>query len=69
MPYECMPHRTHTYVSLFLSAWRPLKTVKIAPLVVTDRRSVLRDDLIECHQVMPDRVVKNLYLKHRPYRQ
>jgi hypothetical protein len=49
------------------SAWRLLDTVKTAPLVVINRRIVLRGDLVECSKVMPDRVVKNFYLKHRPY--
>lgn len=50
------------------SLWRPLnKVVRNTPLLLCDRRSVLRKDLIEVDKVLPDKVEKSHFLFHRDY--
>ncbi|KAJ8132087.1 hypothetical protein O1611_g1535 [Lasiodiplodia mahajangana] len=49
-----------------VNVWRPLKTVTSAPLVLADRRTVLKDDLIEADQVMRDKVNKTAYVYYHP---
>lgn len=51
------------------SVWRPLDVVTNAPLVISDRRSILQDDLIEVEKVLPDKVERNAYVKYKPYHQ
>lgn len=51
------------------SAWRPFETVENAPLVISDRRSVIPNDLIEVDKVLPDKIEKAYYVRHRPYHQ
>lgn len=47
------------------SVWRPLFTVENSPLVICDRRSVLKDDLMEVDKILADRVEKGYFLLHR----
>lgn len=62
-------HQTCAYLRwakrLAFSAWRPFSTVENAPLVITDRRTVLKEDLLEVDKVLPDKVEKAYYLLHR----
>lgn len=48
------------------SVWRPLSTVKNAPLILSDRRTVFKRDLIEVDQIMPDIVNKTAFLCYCP---
>lgn len=48
-----------------INAWRPFSTVENAPLVVTDRHTVLKEDLLEVDKVLPDKVEKAYYVLHR----
>lgn len=41
--------------------------MKNAPLVLTDRRSVQADDLLEVDKVLPDKIEKAYYVKHKTY--
>lgn len=40
--------------------------VKNAPIVIADRRTVLKDDLVEVDNVMEDKVSKTGFIYHRP---
>lgn len=49
-----------------VSVWRPLKPVTSAPLVLADRQTVSKKDLIEADQVMSDKVNKTAHVYYRP---
>ena len=53
--------------SLHHSAWRPLKAVNVVPLVISDRQTVVQEDLVERDIVLPDKIVKAYFVKYRPY--
>ncbi|KAI1391554.1 uncharacterized protein F4822DRAFT_427405 [Hypoxylon trugodes] len=52
--------------AMIVNVWRPLKTVRSAPLIMADRRTVSKKDLIEADQVMVDKVTRTAYVYHRP---
>ncbi|KAI0101400.1 hypothetical protein GGR51DRAFT_336070 [Nemania sp. FL0031] len=52
--------------AMIVNVWRPLSTVTSAPLVLADRRTVFKDDLIEVDQVMRDKVNKTAYVYYHP---
>jgi hypothetical protein len=54
------------YSVLMRSAWRPLKTVENSPLILADRRTIHKSDVIEIDRVMIDKVEKGLLVFHRP---
>lgn len=56
-----------SHITTLSSSWRPLNIVKNAPLVISDRRTVLQDDLLEVEKVLPDKVERNFYVKYKPY--
>lgn len=50
------------------SIWRPLNDVVMnTPLLLCDRQSVQRKDLIEVDKVLPDKVEKSYFLHYRDY--
>ncbi|KAL3417610.1 hypothetical protein PVAG01_10620 [Phlyctema vagabunda] len=51
---------------MIVNVWRPLSTVTNAPLVMSDRRSIWQQDIIEADQGMADKVTKTAFLFHRP---
>lgn len=51
---------------MIVNVWRPLDIVRDAPLILADRRTVSKRDVIESDQVMTDRVNKTAYVYHRP---
>ena len=46
------------------SAWRPIRVVENAPLVLCDRRSVRKRELIEVDKVLPDKVEQAFFIHH-----
>lgn len=50
---------------MIVNAWRPLSTVKNAPLLLSDRRSIRKKDLVEVDKVLPDKVEKAFFLYYR----
>jgi hypothetical protein len=46
--------------------WRPLSTVKNAPLLFADRRTVAKEDIVEVEQVHPDKVNPTAFVYNRP---
>ena len=49
------------------SVWRPLFRVENAPLILCDRRSIKKPDLVEVDKVLPDKVEKHFFLIYREY--
>jgi hypothetical protein len=52
-----------------VNVWRSMSVVMSTPLVLTDRRTIQKDDLMEVEKILPDKVERAYYLKHRPYHQ
>jgi hypothetical protein len=64
---ELREFRAGSQSIIFVNVWRPLFTVENAPLILLDRRSASRRDLVEIDKVLPDKVEKNFLLHHREY--
>ncbi|KAL8792442.1 MAG: hypothetical protein Q9195_004975 [Heterodermia aff. obscurata] len=45
-----------------VNAWRPLDVVDNAPLVLSDRTTVRKSDLVEVDEVLPDKLNKTFYV-------
>ncbi|KAL6828082.1 hypothetical protein V8C40DRAFT_274522 [Trichoderma camerunense] len=67
LPEEFQAVKSGQWKAKIVNSWRPLNIVKNAPLVISDRRTVLQDDLLEVEKVLPDKVERNFYLKYKPY--
>ncbi|KAI0415003.1 hypothetical protein F5X98DRAFT_232502 [Xylaria grammica] len=52
---------------MIINVWRPLSIVGNTPLLLCDRRTVLKDDLIEVDKVLSDKVEKSYFLFHKEY--
>lgn len=48
----------------FFNVWRPLLPVENAPLVLCDRRSVRRSDLLEADKVSPGLIERDYFVKY-----
>ncbi|KAH8586902.1 hypothetical protein B0O99DRAFT_46141 [Bisporella sp. PMI_857] len=66
---ELSEAQSRAFTVVIVNAWRPLRTVQNAPLVVCDRRSVKCGDVIEVDKVLADKVEKGLYAFHKDYHQ
>jgi hypothetical protein len=55
------------YIAMDDSVWRSMTVVQNTPLVITDRRTVKKDDLLEVEKILPDKVERAYYLKHRDH--
>ncbi|KUJ16721.1 uncharacterized protein LY89DRAFT_645599 [Mollisia scopiformis] len=67
LPEELELVRSGKVKARIINVWRPLGTVKNAPLVLTDRRSVHKEDLIEVEKVLPDKVERAYFVKYQAY--
>jgi len=67
LPEELELLSSRKYKAKIINTWRPFRTVKNAPLVITDRRSVQPDDLVEVEKIIPDKIERAYYLLHRTH--
>ncbi|KAK4221670.1 hydroxylase/desaturase CTB9 [Podospora fimiseda] len=67
LPEELEAVRSGKLTAKIINTWRPFNVVKNAPLILTDRRTILQDDLMEVERVLPDQIQRAYYLKHQPY--
>jgi hypothetical protein len=49
--------------TVIMNVWRPLQTVENAPLLLCDRQTVHKSDLLEVDKVQPGSVTQDLYLQ------
>ncbi|KAK0721255.1 hypothetical protein B0T21DRAFT_373274 [Apiosordaria backusii] len=72
---QLLPNELTEYIekgrkAMIVNVWRPLnKTVRNAPLLFCDRRTVPKQDLVEVDKVLPDKVEKSYFLYYRDYHQ
>ncbi|ERS95530.1 hypothetical protein HMPREF1624_08046 [Sporothrix schenckii ATCC 58251] len=62
LPDEMEKINSGRWTAKIVNLWRPLAVVRNAPLVITDKRTVPQDDLMEVEKVLPDKVERSNYV-------
>ncbi|KAF2114037.1 hypothetical protein BDV96DRAFT_647525 [Lophiotrema nucula] len=67
LPEELENIRSGHSKAVLMNAWRPLLVVQNAPLMICDRQTVRKTDLVEVDKILSDKVEKGFHIHHRDW--